>query len=158
MQALVSSLRGRPVQEEHVERFRCLLGDCADGRSPRQLPQWPQWVKYRNSLRGLYTVGDYNDDPARLRALTILALIVTGAQTVSFHRAMNEALLRTLPHAEPWNSEPVTIRPRPTRNTSLRSGGGSSNERTCPVSPRGKAVGCRVTRRSARKQLCYNRP
>jgi pimeloyl-ACP methyl ester carboxylesterase len=100
MQELVSSLRGREVSEEHVERFRCLLGDCASGRSPRQLPQWPQWVKYRYSLRGLYTVGDYNDDPARLRALTMPALIVTGAQTVSFHRAMNESLLRTLPRAE----------------------------------------------------------
>ena len=33
MQELVSSLRGGPVGEEHVERFRCLLGDCAgDGR------------------------------------------------------------------------------------------------------------------------------
>jgi pimeloyl-ACP methyl ester carboxylesterase len=100
MQELVSSLRGRSVGEEHVERFRCLLGDCAGGRSARQLPQWPQWVKYRNSLRGLYAVGDYNDDPARLRGLTMPTLIVTGAQTVTFHRAMNEALLRTLPHAE----------------------------------------------------------
>lgn len=100
MQELVSSLRGRSVGEEHVERFRCLLGDCAGGRSARQLPQWPQWVKYRNSLRGLYSVSDYNDDPARLRGLTMPTLIVTGAQTVAFHRAMNEALLRTLPHAE----------------------------------------------------------
>ena len=100
MQELVSSLRGQEVGEEHVERFRCLLGDCVGGRSPRQLPQWPQWVKYRNSLRGLYTVGDYNDDPARLRSLSLPALIVTGAQTVSFHRAMNDSLLRTLPHAE----------------------------------------------------------
>jgi pimeloyl-ACP methyl ester carboxylesterase len=100
MQALVGSLRDREVAEEHVERFRCLLGDCAGGRSPRQLPQWPQWVKYRNSLRGLYTVGAYDDDPARLRTLTMPALIVTGAQTVSFHRAMNAALLRTLPRAE----------------------------------------------------------
>ena len=100
MQAFVSSLRGRPVQEDHVERFRCLLGDCAGGRSPRQLPQWPQWVKYRNALRGLYAVSEYNDEPARLRALTMPALIVTGAQTVSFHRAMNESLLRTLPRAE----------------------------------------------------------
>ena len=57
-------------------------------------------MKYRNSLRGLYTVGDYDDDPARLRGLTMPALIVTGAQTVSFHRAINESLLRMLPRAE----------------------------------------------------------
>ncbi len=83
MQAFVSSLRGRPIEEGHVERFRCLLGDCAGGRSPREAPQWPQWVKYRNSLRGLYTVGDYTDDPERLRGVTMPAL-VTGAQTVRF--------------------------------------------------------------------------
>lgn len=100
MQAFVSSLRGRPIDEGHVERFRCLLGDCAGGRTPRDSPQWPQWVKYRNSLRGLYTVGDYTDDPERLRGVTMPALIVTGAQTVRFHRMMNEALLRILPRAE----------------------------------------------------------
>lgn len=100
MQEFVAALRGRDIGEEHVERFRCLLGDCDGGRSPRRLPQWPQWVKYRNSLRGLYTVGEFNDDPARLRALQMPALVVTGARTVSFHRAMNESLLRTLPHAE----------------------------------------------------------
>ena len=101
MQAFVGSLRGRAITEADVERFRCLLGDCGGGRSARQAPQWPQWVKYRNSLRGLHTVADYDDDPARLRRLTMPALIVTGAQTVSFHRAMNEALLRALPRAEP---------------------------------------------------------
>jgi pimeloyl-ACP methyl ester carboxylesterase len=101
MQALISSLHGRTIEEEHVERFRCLLGDCIGGRSPRLLSQWPQWVKYRNSLRGLYTVGDYDDDPARLRRLRVPALIVTGAQTVAFHRRINETLLQSLPRAEP---------------------------------------------------------
>ena len=100
MQALLSSLHGRTIEEEHLEQFRCLLGDCIGGRSPRLLSQWPQWVKYRNSLRGLYTVGDYDDDPARLRRLPVPALIVTGAQTVPFHRKINEALLRALPRAE----------------------------------------------------------
>jgi pimeloyl-ACP methyl ester carboxylesterase len=101
MQALVSSLHGRTIEEEHVEQFRCLLGDCIGGRSPRLLSQWPQWVKYRNSLRGLYTVGDYDDDPTRLRRLRMPALIVTGAQTVAFHRKINATLLHALPRAEP---------------------------------------------------------
>lgn len=100
MQELIGSLRARPIGEEHVERFRCLLGDCAGGRSPRRAPQWPMWVKYRNSLRALYTVGDYDDDPARLRRLTMPALVVTGAQTVPFHRAIDDALLHALPRAE----------------------------------------------------------
>ena len=101
MQELVSSLRNATITESDVERFRCLLGDCAGGRSPRQLPQWNQWLKYRNSLRGLHTVGAYNDDPAKLRTLTIPTLVVTGAETVAFHRAINASLLQILPSAEP---------------------------------------------------------
>ena len=57
-------------------------------------------MKYRNSLRGLYTIGDYKDDPARLRTVSIPALVVHGANTVAFHRAINAALLRLLPRAE----------------------------------------------------------
>jgi pimeloyl-ACP methyl ester carboxylesterase len=100
MQELVGSLRDGTITESHVERFRCLLGDCAAGQSPRQAPQWNQWVKYRNSLRGLHTIGDYKDDPARLRGLTTPTLVVNGANTVAFHRAINAALIRLLPRAE----------------------------------------------------------
>ena len=100
MQQLVRSLRNTTITEAHVERFRCLLGDCADGRSPRQAPQWNQWLRYRNSLRGLYTIGDYKDDPSRLRALLVPTLVIHGAETVAFHRAINAALIRTLPRAE----------------------------------------------------------
>jgi pimeloyl-ACP methyl ester carboxylesterase len=100
MQEFVSSLRHTTITEAHVERFRCLLGDCASGRSPRQAPQWNRWVQYRNSLRGLHTIGEYNDDPSRLRALVIPTLVVNGAETVAFHRAINAVLIRTLPRAE----------------------------------------------------------
>jgi pimeloyl-ACP methyl ester carboxylesterase len=100
MQAFLGAMRDRKVGEAEVERFRCLLGECSGGRSPRQAPQWPRWVTYRNSLRGLYTISDYNDDPGRLRTLTIPVLVVGGAQTVAFHRQINAALLRALPRAE----------------------------------------------------------
>ena len=100
MQEFLGSLRGARITEAHVERFRCLLGDCAEGRSPRQAPQWNQWVEHRNSLRGLYTIGDYQDDPARLRGLTFPTLVVNGAGTVAFHRAINAQLIRLLPRAE----------------------------------------------------------
>ena len=99
MQAFIGSLRNQPIAEADVERFRCLLGECTRGRSPRQAPQWPQWMKYRNSLRALYTIGDYDDDPARLRGLNMPVLVVTGADTIAFHRRINEILLQTLPRA-----------------------------------------------------------
>ena len=99
MQQFVGSLRGATITDLHVERFRCLLGDCAGGRSPRQAPQWDQWVKYRNSLRALHTIGDYDDDPAKLRTLSVPTLIIHGASTVPFHRSINNALLRALPNS-----------------------------------------------------------
>jgi pimeloyl-ACP methyl ester carboxylesterase/ketosteroid isomerase-like protein len=98
MQQFVSSLRGETISEDHVERFRCLLGECAAGRAPRQAPQWGQWVKYRNSLRALHTIGDYDDDPAKLRTLLVPTLVIHGASTVPFHRSINDALLQALPN------------------------------------------------------------
>jgi pimeloyl-ACP methyl ester carboxylesterase len=108
MQEFVSSLRHTTITEAHVERFRCLLGDCAGGRSPRQAPQWNQWVQYRNSLRGLHTIGEYNDDLSRLRALVIPTLVVNGAETV--------------PRAEAFELTGATIHPRRLRITSSLSG------------------------------------
>ena len=99
MQQFVGSLRGAAMTDVHVERFRCLLGDCTGGRSPRQAPQWSQWLKYRNSLRALHTIGDYDDDPAKLRGLSVPTLVIHGASTVAFHRSINDALLRALPNS-----------------------------------------------------------
>lgn len=90
----------QPPGETDVERFRCLLGECTGRQSPRQAPQWSRWVRYRNSLRGLHTISDYNDDPARLRTLAMPVLVVGGAQTVAFHREINQALIGALPRAE----------------------------------------------------------
>ena len=100
MQKFIGSLRDATVTVAHVEQFRCLLGDCAGGRSPRQAPQWTQWVKYRNSLRALHTIGDYDDDPSKLRTLSVPTLVVHGASTVPFHRSINAALLRALPNSK----------------------------------------------------------
>lgn len=101
MQRFIGSLRGATIEEHHVEQFRCLLGDCGDGRSPRQSAQWNQWVRYRNSLRALHTLGDYNDDPARLRTLHVPTLVVHGSATVPFHRRINASLLKLLPNGRP---------------------------------------------------------
>jgi pimeloyl-ACP methyl ester carboxylesterase len=75
--------------------------DDAGAREMQEfVTQWTQWVRFRNSLGGLHTIGDYKDDPARLRTVGIPALVVHGADTVAFHRAINTALLRLLPRAE----------------------------------------------------------
>jgi pimeloyl-ACP methyl ester carboxylesterase len=101
MQEFITSLKNATITEAHVERFRCLLGDCTGGRSPRSAPAWNIWVTHRNALRGLHTSSNYDDDPQRLRNLSMPVLVVTGAETVAFHREMNQILLRLLPRATP---------------------------------------------------------
>lgn len=99
MQQFVGSLRGATITDVHVERFRCLLGECAGGRSSRRAPQWGPWVKYRDSVRALHTIGDYDDDPAKLRTLAVPTLVMHGASTGPFHPPINNALLRALPNS-----------------------------------------------------------
>jgi pimeloyl-ACP methyl ester carboxylesterase len=79
-----------------------LVASCRrDEPGSNSVPKHPTVsVTYRNSLRGLHTIGDYQDDSAGLRRLTIPTLVVNGAATVAFHRAINAALIRFLPHAE----------------------------------------------------------
>jgi hypothetical protein len=55
-------------------------------------------MKYRNSLRALHTIGDFDDDPAKLRTLSVPTLVIHGASTVPFHRSINDALLRNAPN------------------------------------------------------------
>jgi ketosteroid isomerase-like protein len=43
-------------------------------------------------------IGDYDDDPAKLRTLSVPTLVIHGASTVPFHRFINDALLRALPN------------------------------------------------------------
>ena len=99
MQELLRGFRRRAISEEDLERFRCALDSCAGGNSPRSAPQWPRWLKYRNSLRALYTIAEHKDDPARLTRLGNPVLIVTGSDTVAFHRRINRMLLQLLPRA-----------------------------------------------------------
>jgi pimeloyl-ACP methyl ester carboxylesterase len=101
MQEFVSSLRNATITEAHVEQFRCLLGECTGGRSPRNAPAWNNWVTHRNALRGLHTVSEYDDDPQRLRGLNMPVLVVTGAETVAFHREINQTLLHLFAMAKP---------------------------------------------------------
>jgi pimeloyl-ACP methyl ester carboxylesterase len=54
----------------------------------------------RSALRGLSVIPAHTDNTARLRTFRRPVLIMTGSNTVPFHRRINEILAQTLPLAE----------------------------------------------------------
>lgn len=86
--------------DEQLVRFQARLG--RDGAKPLAAaePGGKEWAAKRAALRGLSAVADHADDPARLKDLQVPVLIVTGKDTVAFHRRINDILAARLPKAE----------------------------------------------------------
>lgn len=74
-----------------VRQFRCDLINC-DTFDIYQHPLWTTWVKQKNRLRGLSVTGEYKINFKKLHQFRKPVLIVTGTQTVPFHKRMNELL------------------------------------------------------------------
>ncbi len=87
------------ITEELVERFRCELLNC-DTFSIRQRPQWATWIKQKNRLRGLSAVGNYTLDLKKLHQFQKPVLIITGTETVLFHKRINELLAEEFAHVK----------------------------------------------------------
>lgn len=54
----------------------------------------------RSALRGLSVIPAHKDSIERMRKFDRPVLIMTGSNTVSFHRRINEILSQTFPSAE----------------------------------------------------------
>lgn len=88
-----------PTDDQYV-RFLCALGTCgAKPPSPGQ-PGWPDWVRRRSALRGMAAVSDHSDGQERLKTFRRPVLIMTGKETIAFHRRINEILAAAFPMAE----------------------------------------------------------
>lgn len=86
--------------DEQLYRFRCLLGSC-----PPEIPNHSdlaraEWDASRFAMRGLAALTAHNEDRARLAQLDRPVLLLTGTQTVPFHRRINELLARAIPAVE----------------------------------------------------------
>jgi pimeloyl-ACP methyl ester carboxylesterase len=99
MMELVKELTpGAEITERHVERFRCALLNC-DSVSIRQHPQWAAWVKQKNRLRGLSAIREYKLDLNKIQKFRQRVLVVTGTETVFFHKRINKLLAIEFPFA-----------------------------------------------------------
>lgn len=99
MQKLVKELTPQAdITEDQVERFRCALLNC-DSFSIRQHPQWATWVKQKNRLRGLSAIGKFKMSLKKLHQFQKPVLIITGTETVTFHKRIDELLTEAFPFA-----------------------------------------------------------
>jgi len=97
-EALVRSFHG-DVSEDQLAEFLCTVGICPPGKTARDLPQWANWVKYKQSLRQGPAVPEHKDDPRRLRTLQRPVLLVKGTGSAGFLHRIIDLLAAELPDA-----------------------------------------------------------
>jgi len=88
-----------PTDDQWI-RFRCLLGECGLKRPEPGGAGWHEWVARRPALRGLSAVAELQGDINQLKSFRKPVLIVTGKNTVSFHRRIDEILAVQCPLVE----------------------------------------------------------
>lgn len=86
--------------DEQFYRFRCLLGSCPPGIPGHADPARAEWDVGRLAMRGLAALAVHVEERARLAQLRRPVLLLTGSQTVSFHRRINELLAQAIPTVE----------------------------------------------------------
>jgi pimeloyl-ACP methyl ester carboxylesterase len=87
------------ITEDMVMQFRCELMNC-DTFDIRHHPLWNIWLQQKNRLRGLSEVNHYQVNLNKLPHFQNPVLIVTGTQTVPFHKRIDELLEAEFPHAK----------------------------------------------------------
>jgi pimeloyl-ACP methyl ester carboxylesterase len=85
--------------DQQLVRFRCLLGPCPPAIPGPADAARAEWDLGRASMRGLSAIAEHREDRSRLARLPPV-LVITGAQTVPFHRRINELLAKEIPGVE----------------------------------------------------------
>ena len=105
----------REPTDDQYARFLCALGNCGVKPPSVGQPGWQDWATRRSALRGLSAVPNHMDRIDRLKAFRRPVLILTGTDTVAFHRRINDILAASFPTAERvelsgGHTAPVTAR------------------------------------------------
>jgi pimeloyl-ACP methyl ester carboxylesterase len=87
--------------DAQLAQFQCALGNCGLTPPSAGTPERAVWdARHRTSLRGLAAVPTHRDSPDRLKTFRRPVLIMTGSDTVNFHRLINDTLAALLPMVE----------------------------------------------------------
>lgn len=92
----LESLSGE-ISDEMLSGFLREVGLVKPGQSPGELPQWQQWLPYKQSLRNSTAVVEHNDSLSRLRNITFPVLLVKGTGSAKFLHNIIDVLGSELP-------------------------------------------------------------
>lgn len=90
----------KDVSTDELENFVHVVGITPSNIDPRQLPQWPLWLKYRKSLRANFAPFTTKGDRSKIDAFQPPVLLVKGTGSAPFLHAVIDELHKRLPNSE----------------------------------------------------------
>lgn len=87
------------ITEDMLEAFLKEAGLVKPGEFPRDLPQWQQWLPFKQSLRNCPSVVTHRDDLKRLQLLKSPVLLVKGSRSSPFFHKIIDGLASSLPNS-----------------------------------------------------------
>jgi pimeloyl-ACP methyl ester carboxylesterase len=87
------------ITEDMLAAFLQEAGFLQTGQSARELPQWQQWVPFRQSLRNCTAVASHRDKLDRLHHIHAPVLLVKGTGSAPFLHRIIDVLAAQLPNA-----------------------------------------------------------
>lgn len=96
-QKTIAKLGPKDVGEDQLAWFTHFAGFVPKNVDPRTLPQWPAWVKHRQSLRTGDVAFRHEDSAERLRGFARPTLLVKGTGSAPFLHDIINTLAEMLP-------------------------------------------------------------
>jgi len=93
------SLHG-DITEDMLSAFLQEVGFVKPGESPRNLPQWEQWLPFRQALRNSPAIVSQRDELKRLQDFKQPVLLVKGTGSAPFLHQIIDALSANLPNSQ----------------------------------------------------------
>ena len=97
--SFLESLHG-DITDDMLAGFLKEVGLVKTGESPRELPQWQQWLPFKQSLRNSPEVVLHKDNLERLRNLNVPVLLVKGTGSAPFLHRIIDNLASNLPNSQ----------------------------------------------------------
>jgi pimeloyl-ACP methyl ester carboxylesterase len=89
------------ISDHDLENLLRSIGLVPADKSAKDLPQWPNWSKHRNSLRNRRAAWEHTDDISRLSVLkNCPLLLVKGSGSNKIFHTIIDALANELPQTE----------------------------------------------------------
>jgi pimeloyl-ACP methyl ester carboxylesterase len=98
-ESALETLQG-DISEFQLEQFLVIAGFSGLGGSLRDMPQWPEWSRHRQSLRNSTAVVRHSDSAARLDAFSRPVLLVKGTGSSKFLHQIIDAMATRLRRAK----------------------------------------------------------